>query len=47
MREIDPVNIIETIREGLLVVEPDLPVDLLLQHVHGFATGYSRPQTLS
>jgi PAS domain-containing protein len=26
MREIDPVDIVETIREGLLVLEPDLTV---------------------
>jgi len=26
MREIDPLDIVETIREGLIVLEPDLTV---------------------
>ena len=50
MREIDPLDLVETIREALLVLEPDLTIalrePLLLPNIRSRAGGHDRPQAL-
>ena len=50
MREADPLDIVETIREGLLVLEPDLTLPLreprLLRQILGRARAYGRAKAL-
>ena len=43
MREVDPLDLVETIREGLLVRDPDLTsgcVPFLWRHIHSHPKGY-------
>jgi hypothetical protein len=47
MRDVDPLDLVETIREGILVLTPDLTSQpLLLPHVRSCARAYSRAEAL-
>ena len=50
MREVDPLDLVETIREGLLVLDPDLTVRFANRSFCDTfavdARGYGRPEAL-